>query len=468
MSSSRPLALGALLVAALCGTGGCALLELSKVRESERVDALYAYVAGTVAADLPKPEWMVVYVTVVPCDEDWSAVLEAMQSGEATRPQQEWSEDLRALGERIREKASIVEHIVLQKPGFWYAELAPGCYAVGAFADLNQNYRYDDEPVAPAIAQLDRIFELRPGDRREGIDLRIDPDARLVEDFDPVASQIRPGDLRSHEEQLIVSLGEVAVLGEIADLSDPHFGQENARLGYFEIFRFLWQVRPGIYFLEPYDPARVPVLFVHGALGNPQEFAPLIERLDPTRFQAWVYYYPSGAPLEPVGEFLARSVTSLQLRHGFEELAIVAHSMGGLVSRDAILRYHDIVVDDPMRLLVSISTPWAGVPSAEKGASRSPYVVPSWRDIAPRSDYLARLFFEDSAQRMQRRRLPDQVTFHLLFGVDDETIPRPSAIRWEALRDADQRWPLPYDHTSILKSPEAAQLLREVLASEFR
>jgi pimeloyl-ACP methyl ester carboxylesterase len=468
MSSSHSFVLGALLVAALCGTGGCTLLELSKVRESERVNVLYAYVAGTVAADLPDPEWMVVYIVVVPCDEDWSAVLEAMQSGETARPQQEWSDEMLELGQRIRVKASIAEHIVLQKPGFWYAELAPGCYAVGAFADLNRNYRYDDEPVAPAIANLDRVFELRPGDRREGIDLRIDPNARLLEDFDPVAAQIQPGSLRSHKEQLIMSASEVAVQGEIADLSDPHFGRENGRLGYFEVYRFLWQVRPGIYFLEPYDPARIPVLFVHGALGYPQELAPLIGALDPTRFQAWVYYYPSGASLEPVGEFLARIITNLQLRHGFEEFVVVAHSMGGLVARDAILRYHEIVIEDPIRLFVSISTPWAGIPSAEKGVSRSPYVVPSWRDVAPRSDYLARLFFEDPAERTRRRRLPDQVTFHLLFGVEDETIPRPSSIRWEALRDADQRWPLPYDHTSILKSPEAAQLLREALASEFR
>lgn len=468
MSSSHPFALGALLVAALCGTGGCALLELSKVRETEELEAQYAYVAGTVAADLPEPEWMVVYVAAFPCDEDWTALLEAARSGEAARPPDTWSESLRELGERIREKASIAEHIVLQKPGFWYSELAPGCYGVGAFADLDRNYRYDDEPVASAAADPARLFELRPGDRREGIELRIDPDARLLENFDPVALQIRQGDLRSHEDQLLVSVSEVAVQGEIADLSDPHFGKENGRLGYFEIYRFLWQVRPGIYFLEPYDPARIPVLFVHGALGYPQEFAPLIEALDTARFQAWFYYYPSGARLTPVGEFLARSITSLQLRHDFDDLVVVAHSMGGLVSRDAILRYDKIVIDDPVRLLVSISTPWAGVPSAEKGSSRSPFVVPSWRDMAPGSEYLAELFFEDPAARTKRRHLPDPLTFHLLFGVEDQTIPVPSAIRWEALRDADQRWPLPYDHTSILKSPEAAQLLREVLASELR
>jgi len=468
MRSSHPFVASALLVAALCGMAGCTLLELSKVRGAEELEARYASAAGTVEANLPEAEWMVVYVATFPCDEDWAAVLEAVRSGAVMRPRETWSTDLRELSRRVLDKTSIAEHIVLQKPGFWYAELAPGCYGVGAFADLNRNYRYDDEPVAPSAASPNRLFELRAGDRREGIELVIDPDARLVENFDPVALQFRQGGLRSHADQLLVSVSAVAALGEIADLSDPRFGSDSAKLGYFEIYRFLWEVHPGIYFLEPYDPTRIPVLFVHGALGYPQEFAPLAEALDTKRFQAWFYYYPSGARLAPVSEFLARSITSLQLRHDFDDLVVVAHSMGGLVARDAILRFHEIVIDDPIRLFVSISTPWAGVPSAERGTSRSPFVVPSWRDIGPESDYLAQLFFEDPAERTTRRHLPDSMTYHLLFGVEDHTIPVPSAIRWEALRDADQRWPLPYDHTAILESREAAQLLQEVLASEFR
>jgi hypothetical protein len=60
------------------------------------------------------------------------------------------------------------------------------------------------------------------------------------------------------------------------------------------------------------------------------------------------------------------------------------------------------------------------------------------------------------------------VNFYLLFGVGDKTIPLSSAIRWEAVRDARARWPLSYDHTGILRSPEAAELLAEILTSEFR
>jgi len=67
-----------------------------------------------------------------------------------------------------------------------------------------------------------------------------------------------------------------------------------------------------------------------------------------------------------------------------------------------------------------------------------------------------------------RRRLPAGSPFYLIFGVEDRTISLSSAIRWEALRDARERWPLPYDQTAILRSPELTTLLGEILAREMR
>jgi hypothetical protein len=124
-------------------------------------------------------------------------------------------------------------------------------------------------------------------------------------------------------------------------------------------------------------------------------------------------------------------------------------------------------VDDPVKVFVSISTPWAGVPSAETGVTRSPFVIPAWRDVEPKSEFIAELFFEDAEQRAVRRPLPDQVAFYLLFGVEDEKVPIPSQVRWEAARDARERWPLIYDHISILESEEASELLNEILDREF-
>jgi len=456
-------------VVAMTAATGCIIGDLLKVRETQKKAAQYAYVEGTVAAQVPSKHWMVVFVVRVPCDEDWHNVRELVDRGALTAAPETWPRELRAAVSRIRAKAVLADHVVLQRPGSWYTRVAPGCYGVGAYEDVNHDYKYDDEPAAAAVADPKRIFELAAGERRENIDLVIPPDGRLLPgEVDPVAMQVRGLTARSHEEQLLVSIDEVAVEGEIADLDDPRFGMENGKLGYFDVYTFLWKVRPGIYFLEPYDPHKIPVLFVHGALGYPQSFQALVAGLDRTRFQPWFFYYPSGAYLDGISDFLSQSVARLQLRHGFSRLVVVAHSMGGLVSRSFILKHHERVRDDPVRLFVSISTPWGGVASAAKGVEQSPIVVPSWNDVTPDSEFIAALFFEDPAARTTRRHLPDQVRYALLFGVEDHTISLPSAVRWEAVRDAEARWPLPYDHTEILRSPEASMLLGEILDREFR
>jgi pimeloyl-ACP methyl ester carboxylesterase len=460
-------ALAAALCALLAGASGCTLIELRKVREVEERGVQYATISGTVRSNHPDTEWIVVYISTIPCDADWKEAREIIARGDLAADPASWSEETRAFAQKIGQKAQIADHVVLQRPGFWYVQLAPGCYGVGAFADLDRNYKYNDEPVASTAVDPARLVELRPGDRHEGIELVIEPDARLLIQFDPVARQVREGGFRSHREQLLTSVGAVVVEGEVAALDDARFRRENGKLGYFEVYRFLYEARPGIYFLEPYDAKRTPVLFVHGALGYPQEFKALIEGLDRTRYQPWVFFYSSGGRLGPTAAFLSRSITALQLRHGFGNLAVVAHSMGGLIARDFILRHAEQVVDDPVRLFVSISTPWGGMASAASGVEKSPYVVPSWRDVAPRSDFMAQLFFSDPDTNALPRHPPEQVAFYMMFGVADETVSAPSLIRWETLRDARERWPLPYGHTAILRSPEASQLLGEILAREL-
>ena len=94
-----------------------------------------------------------------PCDEDWSAFRDALARGEDLA--QTSDPALRAAFERARGKVQLVSHTLLQHPGRWYARLAPGCYAVGAFEDLNRDQRYADEP-ALHVLHPDRLVELAP------------------------------------------------------------------------------------------------------------------------------------------------------------------------------------------------------------------------------------------------------------------------------------------------------------------
>jgi pimeloyl-ACP methyl ester carboxylesterase len=105
------------------------------------------------------------------------------------------------------------------------------------------------------------------------------------------------------------------------------------------------QKRSGIYMFEPYQPGKIPVLMVHGLLSSPLTWATLFNdlRADPElrkHFQFWFYLYPSGNPYlataADLRDTLAELRTGLDPHHAdraLDELVMVGHSMGGLVSR---------------------------------------------------------------------------------------------------------------------------------------
>ena len=91
--------------------------------------------------------------------------------------------------------------------------------------------------------------------------------------------------------------------------------------------------------LQPYDPDRIPVLFIHGLGNSPATFVPLISELrkDPVlrkKYQFWFFSHPSGVPY---------SVSTAELRSQLDELGeqfpktkdmvVIGHSMGGMISR---------------------------------------------------------------------------------------------------------------------------------------
>jgi pimeloyl-ACP methyl ester carboxylesterase len=455
------------LLAILVSSPGCLLFDLAKVRETEAVAARYGLVSGTVRADFPEAEWVVVLMFALPCNADFDALVETVGPEGLGRDRRTWSAETTALVERVVGRPALADYVVLRRPGYWYAHLAPGCYGIGAFADVDRDYGYDDEPITAILSNPGQLVRLEEGQAVEGIEMVIEEASRTGAGADPLFEDLRVTSFRSQDTQLTVSMGAMEVVGEVTPLSDPRFSAEAGRLGYFQVYRFLHEHGAGVHFLEPYDPERIPVLFVHGALGFPREFTDLIAGLDRTRFQAWVFSYPSGASLEPVAGILSRTVTKLQFRYDFDEMAVVAHSMGGLVARAFVFDQVHGEDPGPVRLFVSIAAPWAGVPAAESGAKHSHWVVPSWRDVAPASPILAELFYLEPVERASPRTLPEDLTFQLIVAAKDTTIPIESATRWEALRQADARWPLAEDHTSILTAPETAILLREMLEAEF-
>ncbi|MBV5342110.1 alpha/beta hydrolase, partial [bacterium] len=118
----------------------------------------------------------------------------------------------------------------------------------------------------------------------------------------------------------------------------------------------------------------------------------IINHIDTDRFQPWYYYYPSGLPLEKNSRALNQLVMALHRHYGFQEMYVVAHSMGGLVARSFILQnFHDSGQNFVKRF-ISISTPWNGHRLSAKGVEQLPTAVPSWHDMIPNSHFIESLF----------------------------------------------------------------------------
>jgi pimeloyl-ACP methyl ester carboxylesterase len=369
-------------------------------------------------------------------------------------------------------ESEIIDHYTLNRDGrFYFSVSEPGTYAVAAFHDRNRNLVYDlNEPARVADEQT--TFELAAGESREGIHIEIRPDERARVDG-PL--DIQTLQIRSVRDQQGVTLGQLTVKGDVVDLSDSRFGPKSGELGLWRPIDFMYDVGAGIYFLQEYDPKRIPVLFVHGVSGYPQSFSDLIDHLDADRFQPWFYFYPSGGALPKIAAHLSQLVVELQAQHDFERLFVVAHSMGGLVTRGFLLYHDEVTQEEYLPLFVSISTPWGGHAAAQTGIDHAPVVVYSWIDVAPGSEYLRRLFFRDPETLEQHLRLPDYMSYHLIFGFkrnamlpgesDDQVVTVASELRLEAQEEADSILGIDTNHTEILRHPATIERLNAILES---
>ena len=197
----------------------------------------------------------------------------------------------------------------------------------------------------------------------------------------------------------------------VSTLDAPDFTESYGRRGLWKPLSFLKEKRGGVYLLETYDPQRIPVLFIHGAGGTPQDWRYFIRRLDRSKYQAWVFHYPTGLPIDVSAAWLNNFVTELHREYGFTQLAIAAHSMGGLVARRFIELNAGGAGRNYRTLLATFSTPFGGVPAARLATTLGGYAVPSWLDLAPESAFL---------HSLQSKPLPAGVRHYVFFAYRDD------------------------------------------------
>jgi len=101
----------------------------------------------------------------------------------------------------------------------------------------------------------------------------------------------------------------------------------------------------GLYMLEPFDPSKIPVVMVHGLWSSPVTWAQMFNDLRAipeihSNYQFWFYSYSSGQPFVVSASEMRKDLNNIRREldsgndsQALDQMVVVGHSMGGLISR---------------------------------------------------------------------------------------------------------------------------------------
>lgn len=347
-------------------------------------------------------------------------------------------------------KRKIAHYTVLHEAGDFELMVPEGKYYVCAYWDLNSNLVYDAGEPAGQYGEPSLVAAPAGGVVLE-INFEIPAKSGAIDL--PQGFEISPGRPRR-----LVS----RQAGAVVSLDDERFAAENGSRGFWRPLEFFKEIGGNIYFLEKYDPDKIPILFIHGVAGTPTGWEYLINSLDRERFQPWLFYYPTGVRLKSMAYLLFWKLYNLQIKYKFDTLYVTAHSMGGLVARSFIMDYGRFA--PYVKLFIALATPWGGDQMAEYGVKQSPAVIPSWIDMQPEGEFL---------QSLYRHKMPDSVSFYMFSGHrgsrnpftsnNDGTITLASIMDWRPQTEAKMNYVFNEDHTSILDSQDVAEQYNTII-----
>ena len=113
----------------------------------------------------------------------------------------------------------------------------------------------------------------------------------------------------------------------------------------------------GIYMLEPISLKKTPVLMVHGLMSEPKTWVEMFNDLRGQKeirenYQFWFFKYPTGLPVVYSSLILRKQLSEIYTQYDpnrenpyFNNLLLVGHSMGGLLSRTMMQDSEDVFWD---------------------------------------------------------------------------------------------------------------------------
>lgn len=274
--------------------------------------------------------------------------------------------------------------------------LPVGNYQIGVFADLDNNGKYQShELVGSSTLKLStekykdhktrqiNISLTSATKAGQTIDLPVPPEKNSV-----ASAFFPPGTIRS--------------------LNDSVFDANMSKLGMYEPGVFMERAPGMLYASEEDFFQKIPVIFVHGIGGSARNFQAMSDTLDKKYYKPLYFHYPSGADLNQMAELFYSIFLSGELyKSPHSPMVVVAHSMGGIIVKEALNRYQGNDRENNLKLFISMATPFGGHPSLPDQKSKvTKYLLPSWKNLNTDSQFITKLF---------RKPLHSSVEHKLIF-----------------------------------------------------
>ena len=339
-----------------------------------------------------------------------------------------------------------------------YALLPLGDYYAVAFEDSSGDFVYQhgepaariEDPIISWFSDLD-------------IDDRIDFPSLPAQSIELRTHTILPDALDLSLEAMRSMTNMANNFLRVVTWEDPIFSAENIQLGMWRPQAFHKQIGFGLYLLEDFDPAKNVIVLVHGINDSPRVFRELSEAI-PDDYQLLLFHYPSSSSLEYTSYALSEALDELVQRYDIAQLDVLAHSMGGLVSKGMIYQASPDIREH-LRLFISIASPFGGHAAAASGTKWAPVVAPVWWAMAPNSSYLQaidsldfsngprhHLFYTYSHERGGERQ------------EDDTVVSVESQLIESARANALAIYPMADSHVGVMKNECTLRMVPAILA----
>jgi len=127
------------------------------------------------------------------------------------------------------------------------------------------------------------------------------------------------------------------------------------------------RAQDGLFFTNPFDPNKIPLVLVHGTASSPGTWAEMINELDADpkirdNYQLWLFIYSTGNPIAYSGSRLRAAMTNVikemdpqGQRPALQRMVVIGHSQGGLLTKltaiDSGSRFWDRISQTPFEEL---------------------------------------------------------------------------------------------------------------------